>query len=412
MITNCEVPGVPTCTKPRKQLYIIEADDYEEVLVEEMGSDKEDEAEHHISVHALTGIPSYSTMRGNWFTTEVLLLPLESYDMILGVQWLLPLNDILWNFQKMTMKFELAGKSYELKGLQNNLFAVCSLEKVDKHARTGDLQLFSLHLTNGEHGDNYHSRVVNFPSEQEGANRWKELVAQFPQVFQVPTGLPPQRQFNHKIVLKEAGARKTTVNIWNGSLRCCKPTSFFAKESKCVFGGRAIEYLGHIIAKEGVSTDPKKIEAVQQWPIPKTVKQLQGFLGLAWYYRRFIHSFGMITRPLTDLLKKHAFKWGMEAQNAFDSLKSALTSAPVLTLPDPAKQFVIETDASAGGIGAVLMQDRHPISFLSRALSPRQNALSVYEKELLAIMLAVKQWHYYLVTGPFVIHTDQKSLKQ
>ncbi|KAJ0442289.1 putative nucleotidyltransferase, Ribonuclease H [Helianthus annuus] len=194
-------------------------------------------------------------------------------------------------------------------------------------------------------------------------------------------------------------------------LSIMQDNQLFAKESKCVFGGRAIEYLGHIITEGGVSTDPKKIEAVQQWPIPKTVKQLRGFLGLAGYYRRFIRSFGMIARPLTDLLKKDAFKWGEEAQNAFERLKGALTSAPVLTLPDPAKQFVIETDASAGGIGAVLMQERHLVSFLSRALSPRQNALSVYEKELLAIMLAVKQWHYYLITGPFIIRTDQKSLK-
>ncbi|XP_022008416.1 uncharacterized protein LOC110907795 [Helianthus annuus] len=261
------VPG-HVCAKPRKQLYIIEADEEEEKSIEEGESDKEDETNHQISIHALTGIPSYSTMRvngsmgtrqlhilidsgsthnflkerlakklgcevasiapvtvgvadgkkltstqvckefqwnmqGNWFTTEVLLLPLESYDMILGVQWLLPLNDILWNFQKMTMKFELAGKGYELKGLQNNLFAVCSLEKVGKHARAGDLQLFSLHLTNGEQGDNYHSRVVNVPGGQEGTERWKELVARFASVFQVPKGLPPTRPFDHRIVLKE-----------------------------------------------------------------------------------------------------------------------------------------------------------------------------------------------------------------
>lgn len=186
---------------------------------------------------------------------------------------------------------------------------------------------------------------------------------------------------------KEGDHRKHLEQV----LSIMQDNQLFAKESKCVFGGRAIEYLGHIITEGGVSTDLKKIEAVQQWPTPKTVKQLRGFLGLAGYYRRFIRSFGMIARPLTDLLKKDAFKWSEEAQNAFERLKGALTSAPVLTLPDPTKQFVIETDASAGGIGAVLMQERHPVSFLSRALSPRQNALSVYEKELLAIMLAVKQ---------------------
>ncbi|KAF5783699.1 putative nucleotidyltransferase, Ribonuclease H [Helianthus annuus] len=632
------VPG-HKCATPRKQIYIIEADDEGDQAETEAESDKEEEEDHQISIHALTGMPSYSTMRvngsmgtrqlyilidsgsthnflkeklakklecdslsippvtvgvadgkkltstrvckdfqwnmqGNWFKTEVLLLPLESYDMILGVQWLLPLNDILWNFQKMTMKFELEGKRYELKGLQNNLFAVCSLEKMGKYVRTGDSQFFSLQLTGGERDNTYHSRVVNVPVDETEAGQWKRLVARFPRVFEVPTGLPPQRRFDHKIVLKEGTApisvrpyrypavqkdviEKTTrelldsgvirdsqsafaapvvlVKKKDGQWRMCMdyrrlneatvkdkfpiplidelldelagatffskldlrsgyhqvrmaeedipktafrtheghyeflvmpfgltnaPATFqalmnhifkpmlrkgvlvffddilvysrseedhwvhlekvltimqanrlFAKESKCVFGGRAIEYLGHVIAREGVSTDPKKIEAVQQWPVPKTVKQLRGFLGLAGYYRRFIRSFGMIARPLTDRLKKDAFNWGPDAQDAFERLKSALTSAPVLTLPDPTQPFVIEADASAGGVGAVLMQNRHPVSFLSKALSPRQNALSVYEKELLAIMLAVKQWHYYLITGPFVIRTDQKSLK-
>jgi hypothetical protein len=90
----------------------------------------------------------------------------------------------------------------------------------------------------------------------------------------------------------------------NRVLSIMKDNRLFAKESKCVFGGRAVEYLGHIISKEGVKTDPSKIEAVQQWPVPKTIKQLRGFLGLAGYYRRFIRSFGMIAKPLTDLLKR------------------------------------------------------------------------------------------------------------
>nr|GEV22261.1 Ty3/gypsy retrotransposon protein [Tanacetum cinerariifolium] len=110
-------------------------------------------------------------------------------------------------------------------------------------------------------------------------------------------------------------------------------------------------------------------------------------------------------------VKKDCFGWNEEAQIAFDMLKGALSSAPVLALPDPTKQFVLEKDASEGGLGTVLMQERHPVSFFSRAISPRQSALSVYEKELLAIMMAVKQWHYYLITSPFVIRTDQRSLK-
>nr|GEW93969.1 Ty3/gypsy retrotransposon protein [Tanacetum cinerariifolium] len=129
------------------------------------------------------------------------------------------------------------------------------------------------------------------------------------------------------------------------------------------------------------------------------------------YYRRFIRSFGIIARPLTNLLKKDAFKWSDEAQRAFLELKTALSTVLVLTLPDIEKQFIIKTDACAYGLGAVLMQEKHPISFLSKAISLKQQGLSVYEKELLAILMVVKQWHYYLITGPFVIRTDQHSLK-
>ncbi|KAD5317318.1 hypothetical protein E3N88_17264 [Mikania micrantha] len=190
-----------------------------------------------------------------------------------------------------------------------------------------------------------------------------------------------------------------------------KKNTLFAKRSRCSFGGSKVEYLGHIISGQGVQTDPSKISAVQQWPIPKNLKQLRGFLGLAGYYRRFIKGFGVIARPLTDLLKKSAFQWNEATQLAFEQLKQVLSSAPVLALPDFSKVFVVETDASSKGLGAVLMQEGHPLAFMSKALSIKQQSLSVYEKELLAIMMAVKQWHHYLITKKFLIKTDQKSLK-
>ncbi|KAF5784342.1 putative nucleotidyltransferase, Ribonuclease H [Helianthus annuus] len=194
-------------------------------------------------------------------------------------------------------------------------------------------------------------------------------------------------------------------------LQVLRQQKLYAKKSKCSFAGQQIEYLGHIISKKGVVTDPHKIEAVANWSVPTTVKQLRGFLGLAGYDRKFIRSFGIIAKPLTELLKKEAFLWNESAQQSFEQLKAALCEAPVLALPDLSKIFVVETDASSKGIGAVLLQEGHPLAFFSKALSSRQIALSVYEKELLAIIMAVKPWHYYLVSKPFVIRTDQKSLK-
>ncbi|KAJ1701330.1 hypothetical protein LUZ63_001109 [Rhynchospora breviuscula] len=184
-----------------------------------------------------------------------------------------------------------------------------------------------------------------------------------------------------------------------------------AKFSKCEFGSNSIEYLGHIINSQGVATDPRKVDAMINWPQPKSVKELRGFLGLTGYYRKFVKNYGLISKPLTDLTKKNAFAWSPQAQVAFDTLKQAMTTTPVLTLPDYSKQFVIETDASALGMGAVLMQGNKPIAYLSKSLGIRNQGLSTYEKELLALITAVKKWKHYLLGQTFIIRTDQISLK-
>ncbi|XP_056850923.1 uncharacterized protein LOC108825184 [Raphanus sativus] len=170
----------------------------------------------------------------------------------------------------------------------------------------------------------------------------------------------------------------------------------YLKKSKCTFGGTRIEYLGHFISHDGVSTDPTKIKAVEEWPQPKHQKHLRSFLGLANYYRRFIQGYSIIARPLTIMLRKDGFAWNTEASDAFHLLKQALISAPVLALPDFSKTFIVETDASNTGIGAILMQDNHPVCYISRALGPRHQGLSVYEKELLAVVHAVQTWNPYL----------------
>jgi len=183
------------------------------------------------------------------------------------------------------------------------------------------------------------------------------------------------------------------------------------KLTKCSFAKRQIAYLGHVISEAGVSTDPRKISAISTWPTPTSVKELRSFLGLAGYYRKFVHHFGVISRPLFDLLKKHTlFVWTTAHDEAFQSLKSALCQAPVLALPDFAKPFAIETYASDLGVGAVLLQQGHPLAFVSKALGPKTRGLSTYEKEYLAILIAVEQWRHYLQHAEFIIHTDQRSL--
>jgi hypothetical protein len=186
---------------------------------------------------------------------------------------------------------------------------------------------------------------------------------------------------------------------------------FYVKLSKCTFAQSAVEYLGHTISAEGVSTEPTKVQAVKQWPKPKNLKDLRGFLGLTGYYRRFIRHYGLISRPLSDLLKKGVpFTWTSVTETAFQQLKKALIEAPVLALPNFHKSFVLETDASDTGFGAVLMQENHPIAYLSKAVCVKNQALSTYEKECWAIILAVEKWRQYLQHQEFVIKTYHKSL--
>lgn len=117
---------------------------------------------------------------------------------------------------------------------------------------------------------------------------------------------------------------------------------FFLKGSKCLFGQRQLEYLGHIVSGKGVQPDPSKIKAMVEWPTPSCLKSLRGFLGLIGFYRRFIKGYATIASPLTALLRKDCFQWSSEAQMAFESLKKAMTEAPVLALPDFAIPFVLE----------------------------------------------------------------------
>ncbi|WVZ52496.1 hypothetical protein U9M48_003550 [Paspalum notatum var. saurae] len=175
-------------------------------------------------------------------------------------------------------------------------------------------------------------------------------------------------------------------------LQTLREHKLYLKPSKCSFAQTSVEYLGHIISGQGVATDPSKTTAMQRWPTPTSVTELRGFLGLTNYYRRFVKNYGIIAKPLTQLLHKNQFQWSQEADQAFHNLKEALTHTPVLALPYFTEPFTIETDACGDGIGAVLMQQGRPIAFLSKALSVKHLALSIYEKEFLAIILAVEKW--------------------
>ncbi|KAK1608875.1 hypothetical protein QYE76_032548 [Lolium multiflorum] len=194
-------------------------------------------------------------------------------------------------------------------------------------------------------------------------------------------------------------------------LEAMRTHQLYLKRSKCSFGEESMAYLGHVIFAEGVAMDSDKVLAVVDWPAPRTVRAVRGFLGLAGYYRKFIKGFGTIAAPLTALLKKDGFLWTDQAATAFEALKVALTTAPVLQLPDFTAPFIVECDASGSGFGAVMHQGEGPIAYFSKPIAPRHVSLAAYERELIGLVQAVRHWRPYLWGRAFIVKTDHYSLK-
>ena len=186
----------------------------------------------------------------------------------------------------------------------------------------------------------------------------------------------------------------------------------YAKLSKCEFWLTEVSFLRHIVSKEGIREDPKKIEVVVGWKPPRNVIEVRSFLGLAGYYRRFVKGFSMIAAPMTRLLQKNVkYEWSEKFQRSFEKLKVFLTEAPVLTQPTCGKEYVIYSDASLNGLRCVLMQEGKVVTYASRQLKPHERNYLTHDLELAAIVFALKIWRHYLYREKCFIYTDHKSLK-
>ena len=185
---------------------------------------------------------------------------------------------------------------------------------------------------------------------------------------------------------------------------------------KCSLFSREVKYLGHVVSENGISTDPEKIECVRSWPVPRNKKQVRSFLGFCSYYRKFVKGFSLIAKPLfvlTENLTK--FFWNEECQQAFEKLKQNLISSPILSFPTVDGEFILDTDASNHGLGAVLSQiqdgKEKVLAYYSRVFNKAERNYCVTRRELLAIVDSFKTFHHYLYGRKFLVRTDHVSLR-
>lgn len=200
-------------------------------------------------------------------------------------------------------------------------------------------------------------------------------------------------------------------------LEKCKRYGLKLKREKCKFACEELEFLGHIVSKEGLAPDDRKIKAIAEYPAPTNVKEIQSLLGMTNFYRQFIQDYSEITSPITELLKKKVpFNWSNECQDAFETLKHCLIESPILIMPNDQDQFTLMTDASDFALGVVLAQDRngtdYVVSYASKKLNPTQCRYHINEKEGMAVVWAVhKKYRRYLHGRHFRVITDSKTVK-
>ncbi|CAL9249063.1 unnamed protein product [Arabidopsis halleri] len=298
------------------------------------------------------------SLAGVEFQGNFIALDLGGVDVILGVEWLetLGLCEVDWKSQ--VWRFYYKGIQVTLQGDPSLHYPSWSLKTltVPIGEKQSDSQLLVL------------ANNSVLPVDKQMDPAISTVLTSFSAVFTIPTGLPPVRGKEHSITLLP-GVNSITVRPYR-----------YPHSTKEVMEKMVSDMLASGIIQPS-------------------------------YYRKFVKGYGSLARPLTELLKKDKFLWSEVAQQAFDCLKQAMASVPVLGLPDFEKIFVLETDTSGTGVGAVLMQDKRPLAFFSHGLTTREQLKPAYERELMAIVMAVLKWRHYLMGRKFEVHTDQRILK-
>ncbi len=220
------------------------------------------------------------------------------------------------------------------------------------------------------------------------------------------------------ILVATKGTKAEHYNKVNLVLQCLQDHDLFLKSEKCKFAQHSVDYLSVVISTEGVGMDTVKLQGLVDWLQPTTIKEVRSFLGFSNFYKPFIVNYARLACPLHDLTKKHtSFHWGPAQQGAFAALKQCFASQPVLSMIEPARPFILQTDASTTALGATLSQANavgivHPVAFFSASLLPAEINYDIYDCELLAIVCALHHWRHHLLGAhhPIRILTDHNNL--
>jgi len=195
-------------------------------------------------------------------------------------------------------------------------------------------------------------------------------------------------------------------------LKTLQKEKLLIKLKKCSFMKEELVYLGFVISREGLKMDPEKVQAIRNWPTPRSVFEVRSFHGLASFYRKFIKGFSQVCAPILETIREvnQPFQWTKAADGNFNLLKKKITENHVLTLPNFEKVFQVETDASGEAVGAVLSQEQRPIAYFSKKLNDAKKKYSSYDKEFYTIVQALKKWRHYLLPKEFILYSDNHAL--
>ncbi|XP_025628112.1 uncharacterized protein [Arachis hypogaea] len=367
---------------------------------------------------------------------EVYVLHVAGGDLVIGTTWLMTLKAHIVDYNASFLRFVHQGKFVTIWSEKSSMASQIQFHHIQRLVSTHAIaEAFSLELQTPADTS---QASLPLPASLDPA--LVSLLRKYVAIFATPSRLPPQRSQDHSIPLvtgaepvkarpyryhhslKSQIESMSLMNdvfkpylckfvlvffddilVYSSSfdshlehlelvLKLLRQKTLFAKLSKCLFGTNEVDYLGHTITGSGVLMESTKVQAIQDWPQPSSVKQLRAFLGLMGYYRHFIKGYATLVAPLTDLLKKDTFVWSDQAMLAFHQLQQAISTKTVLALPNFNLLFEVETDASGTGIGAVLIQQRHPIAYFSKKLPPTLQKQSAYIREFYAITEAIAKF--------------------